>query len=150
MLAEVLEQATPERQNVKTVFRSFLNSVQHILCSTLLVMLRKTTAFLHKGIFVPRGSATSQNSGIFTINSLTFHVCKSQATIFQHQLSRARAEKQNPTSLTLDVKIFYHFRAVRLWRSVRTEYPFSNALLQNHRMVGVGRDLCGSPSPTPC
>jgi len=21
---------------------------------------------------------------------------------------------------------------------------------QNHRMVGVGRDLCGSPSPTPC
>jgi len=22
--------------------------------------------------------------------------------------------------------------------------------LQNHRMVGVGKDLCGSPSPTPC
>jgi len=21
---------------------------------------------------------------------------------------------------------------------------------ENHRMVGVGRDLCGSPSPTPC
>ena len=21
---------------------------------------------------------------------------------------------------------------------------------QNHRMFGVGRDLCGSPSPTPC
>jgi len=21
---------------------------------------------------------------------------------------------------------------------------------QNHRIVGVGRDLCGSPSPTPC
>jgi len=21
---------------------------------------------------------------------------------------------------------------------------------QNHRMVGVGRDLCGSSSPTPC
>ena len=21
---------------------------------------------------------------------------------------------------------------------------------QNHRMLGVGRDLCGSPSPTPC
>jgi len=26
----------------------------------------------------------------------------------------------------------------------------STGLSQSHRMVGVGRDLCGSPSPTPC
>ena len=26
----------------------------------------------------------------------------------------------------------------------------SSDLSQNHRMFGVGRDLCGSPSPTPC
>ena len=25
----------------------------------------------------------------------------------------------------------------------------TNGILQNHRMVGVGRDLCGSSSPTP-
>jgi len=28
--------------------------------------------------------------------------------------------------------------------------PFGHFLWVNHRMVGVGRALCGSPSPTPC
>jgi len=32
--------------------------------------------------------------------------------------------------------------------SVRAKPPSSYS--QNHRIVGVGRDLCGSPSPTPC
>ena len=30
------------------------------------------------------------------------------------------------------------------------EAGLERAYVQNHRMVGVGRDLCGSPSPPPC
>ena len=35
----------------------------------------------------------------------------------------------------------------------RKQFPFGDGkgpLARYHRMVGVGRDLCGSPSPTPC
>jgi len=31
------------------------------------------------------------------------------------------------------------------WRRVKSDVPTES---QNHRMVGVGRDLCGSSSPT--
>jgi len=34
-------------------------------------------------------------------------------------------------------------------RSLRAGFV-SNLYCTFHRMVGVGRDLCGSPSPTPC
>ena len=39
-----------------------------------------------------------------------------------------------------------------LWYENKVVVKRRNRLteLQNHRMVGVGRDLCGSPSPTPC
>jgi len=34
--------------------------------------------------------------------------------------------------------------------TARALQPRDGTESQNHRMFGVGRDLCGSPSPTPC
>jgi len=39
---------------------------------------------------------------------------------------------------------FSFFVRVTMWLMV------NNVISQNHRMVGVRMDLCGSPSPTPC
>jgi len=44
--------------------------------------------------------------------------------------------------------LFIFFSVYRISISVKTSQP-STTYSRNHRMVGVGRDLCGSSSPTP-
>ena len=41
------------------------------------------------------------------------------------------------------------YRSTWSWRQNPPSYYDKCSLSQNHRMVGVGRDLCGSSSPTP-
>jgi len=56
------------------------------------------------------------------------------------------------------VKLCKHPQRFTLWSTLVIIYDAECKLLgscirlitQNHRMVGVGRDLWGSPSPTPC
>ena len=98
------------------------------------------------------------------------NVCENEPLIFIY--ARSFSEQRGLPLESLPPRVTRSARAVaRSWRGSRSRCGLTGspgwiylrwakvlplgispppAKSQHHRMVGVGRDLCGSPSPTPC